>query len=170
MKPVKQSELFNTITIALGHGVDESILQTTCFAVQKAQRSLSILLVEDNPVNQKVAAAMLNKRGHRVVIASNGREALEVQNKANFDLILMDIQMPEMDGLQATEAIRDKEKDSGGRRIPIVAMTAHAVAGFQEMCFAAGMDGYISKPIQPNVLYQALDEAVGRTSSLVPSG
>jgi CheY-like chemotaxis protein len=120
---------------------------------------LRILLVEDNVINQTVATRMLEKHGHVVVPAANGRLALEVLAADSFDAILMDVQMPEMDGLEATAAIRAREHGTG-RRIPIVALTAHALTGDRERCLAAGMDVYVSKPVQSAQLLQALAEAV----------
>ena len=118
---------------------------------------LDILLVEDNRINQKVAAAMLEKKGHRITVADNGLKALEALDGARFDLILMDVQMPEMGGFEATAAIRQREADSG-EHIPIVAMTAHAMKGDRERCLEAGMDGYVSKPIRPDKLFEAIAE------------
>jgi CheY-like chemotaxis protein/HPt (histidine-containing phosphotransfer) domain-containing protein len=161
-KPVKQSELFNAIMMALGHPTDEEMAVISNYAVQKAQRRLGVLVVEDNPVNQKVAATMLKKRGHGVVIASNGREALETLDKEHIDLILMDVQMPEMDGFEATELIRDREKGNGGH-IPIVAMTARAMKGDREKCLAAGMDNYVSKPIRAADLYSTIEDLAHRS-------
>jgi signal transduction histidine kinase/CheY-like chemotaxis protein len=109
---------------------------------------LRILLAEDNTVNQKVALRMLEKEGHTVTVASHGREALELWRQQEFDLILMDVQMPEMDGLETTAAIRRAEASHGVRHIPIIALTAHAMSGDRERCLAAGMDGYASKPIR----------------------
>jgi two-component system sensor histidine kinase/response regulator len=117
--------------------------------------ALTILLAEDNPVNQKVAMRMLEKRGHHVTLATNGREALDALAQRCFDLVLMDVHMPEMDGLEATRAIRDQEKLSGSHQ-SIVAMTASAIKGDSERCIAAGMDGYISKPID----FARLDEVL----------
>src|SRR4029079_14687665 len=107
---------------------------------------LRILVVEDNIVNQKVAVGLLSKRGHDVTVVGDGREAVKACGGARFDLILMDVQMPEMGGLEATAAIRAREIETG-ERTTIVAMTAHAMTGDRERCLAAGMDGYISKPI-----------------------
>jgi PAS domain S-box-containing protein len=155
-KPVKQSELFNAIMTALGHPTDEEMAVISDYAVQEAQRRFGVLVVEDNPVNQKVAATMLKKRGHGVVIASNGRDALKALDKEHIDLILMDVQMPEMDGFEATELIRDREKGNGGH-IPIVAMTAHAMKGDRERCLAAGMDDYVSKPLRAENLFSIIE-------------
>lgn len=156
VKPVKQSDLFNAIMMAVGHPIDETDPVITPDSMQKAQRRLSILLAEDNPVNQKVVAAMLKKRGHLVVIASNGKEALDTLDTESVDLILMDVQMPEVDGFEAARRIREKEKANGGH-IPIVAMTAQALAGDRERCLAAGMDDYIPKPISQANLFSVIE-------------
>jgi PAS domain S-box-containing protein len=168
-KPVKQSDLFNAIMMALGHSTDEKVGVISDYVVQEAQRRLGILLVEDNPVNQKVAATMLKKQGHQVVITSNGREALEVIDKERIDLILMDVQMPEMDGFEATELIRDREKGNGGH-IPIVAMTAHAMKGDRERCLAAGMDDYVSKPIRADDLFSVIENLAHRSQDKKKEG
>jgi two-component system, sensor histidine kinase and response regulator len=119
--------------------------------------NLKVLLAEDNPINQKLVARMLEKRGHRATLVTNGKLALEESNQKRFDVILMDIQMPEMDGLETTAAIRAREKQTGGR-IPIIALTANALAGDRERCLAAGMDGYLSKPIQAEELWRVIEE------------
>jgi len=106
---------------------------------------LRILLVEDNSINQRVASILLEKRGHTVTVACNGRQAIDLFDEQTFDVILMDVQMPEMDGFEATAAIRTKEKATG-QRIPILAMTAHAMKGDKERCLDAGMDGYVTSP------------------------
>jgi PAS domain S-box-containing protein len=122
-------------------------------------RGLRILLAEDNPVNRKVAVGLLQKRGHRVHTAENGLETLLALETGEFDVVLMDIQMPEMDGLQTTVAIREMERASGAH-LPIIAMTAHAMKGDREICLAAGMDAYITKPIMPKELFAMLQEVV----------
>jgi two-component system, sensor histidine kinase and response regulator len=119
------------------------------------ESSLRILLAEDNAVNQMVAVSLLRKRGHRVTVAENGRRALDALAREPFDLILMDLQMPEMDGIEATLAIREQERLSGGHT-PIIAVTAHALKGDDEKCFAAGMDGYLTKPLKASDLVRAL--------------
>jgi CheY-like chemotaxis protein len=119
---------------------------------------LRILSVEDNPVNQKLVVAMLQKRGHHVATACNGREALKAYDQSRFDAILMDIQMPEMDGFEATSLIRAREALTG-LRTPIIALTAHAMKGDEKRCLEAGMDGYVSKPVQLQDLYSALARA-----------
>jgi CheY-like chemotaxis protein/HPt (histidine-containing phosphotransfer) domain-containing protein len=119
---------------------------------------LRVLVVEDNVVNQKVAQRLLVDLGCRVDVASTGREALDLVGLAPYDLVFMDVQMPELDGLQATGEIRRREAGSGGRHVPIVAMTAHAMPKDRERCLAAGMDGYMSKPVQRRELLRALRE------------
>jgi CheY-like chemotaxis protein len=118
-------------------------------------------LAEDNLVNQKLAVRLLEKHGHGVVVAANGLEALAAIEKEAFDLVLTDIQMPEMDGLEVTRAIREKERLTGGH-LPIVAMTAHAMKGDKETCLQTGMDSYISKPISATALIAVLDLVIAR--------
>ncbi|MBW2567177.1 MAG: response regulator [Deltaproteobacteria bacterium] len=158
----KGSTFHFTARFQLSQGEATEVLHAKDLSIQKAPRQLSILLAEDNPVNQKVAETMLDKRGHRVFVASNGREALETLNKEHIDLILMDVQMPEMDGFEATELIRDREK-ANGQHIPIVAMTAHAMTGDRERCLAAGMDSYISKPIRGEQLFTVIQSLAHRS-------
>jgi CheY-like chemotaxis protein len=124
--------------------------------------SLRILVVEDNLVNQKVASGLLRREGHEVVVAANGREALRTLQAQLFDLVLMDVQMPEMDGLQTTAAIRAREEGTG-RRVPIIALTAQALHGDRERCLAAGMDAYLSKPVHAQQLLQTVSTVAGRT-------
>jgi PAS domain S-box-containing protein len=155
LKPVRQSELREAVARALGAPrQDGAIPLITRYSLQDAQelrKSLSILVVEDNLVNQRLATRLLEKRGHHVAVAGNGRQALEALEKERFDLILMDMQMPEMDGFETTAAIRQRES-ANGQHLPIVALTAHAMKGDSEKCLAAGMDGYLSKPIRPQEL------------------
>jgi CheY-like chemotaxis protein/HPt (histidine-containing phosphotransfer) domain-containing protein len=126
---------------------------------------LRILLVEDNPANQKVAHYILQGRGHAVEIAGDGQEAVCLAEQVRYDVILMDVQMPEMNGLEATAAIRAREYaggENGGRRVPIVAMTAHAMQGDRDRCLAAGMDGYLCKPVQREELIEAVERLANR--------
>jgi len=123
---------------------------------------LRLLLVEDNAVNRKVALRMLAKGGLRADTAMNGREAVEAWQQQEYDLVLMDIQMPEMDGFEATRAIREREH-RGRRRTVIIAMTANAMQGDRERCLAAGMDDYITKPVQAERLFATLAAWAGRT-------
>jgi CheY-like chemotaxis protein len=125
--------------------------------------SLQILLVEDNPINQKVAARLLEKRGHTVTVVNNGREALDALALRPFDLVLMDLSMPDMDGLTATALIRQREQGTD-RRVPIVAVTAHALVGDRERCLAAGMDGYVSKPVNPGALLNVMAQVLTGSS------
>ena len=125
--------------------------------VRERVESLHILLAEDNLVNQRLVTRLLEKRGHRVVAAVNGREALEALEKDAYDLVLMDLQMPEMDGMEALAKIREKEAVHGGHQ-PVVALTAHALKGDVERGLSAGMDGYLTKPIR----LEELDEMLGR--------
>jgi CheY-like chemotaxis protein len=123
---------------------------------------LRILLAEDNAVNQRLAVRLLEKKGHRVTVAADGREAVAAWERAPFDLVLMDVQMPEMCGFEATAAIRERERAGDplrpqGTRTPILAMTAHAMKGDRERCLEAGMDGYLSKPIQVPELFAAIE-------------
>jgi two-component system, sensor histidine kinase and response regulator len=122
----------------------------------RAAASRKILLAENNPINQVVAVRLLEKWGHRVTVAANGREAITAIRREPFDLVLMDVQMPEMDGFEATAAIRLEETGTG-RHLPVFAMTAHAMKGDAERCRLAGMDGYLPKPIRPGDLYAIVD-------------
>lgn len=128
----------------------------------RAERpALHILLAEDNLVNQRLALRLLEKRGHRVALAATGREALAALAHDNFDIVLMDVQMPEMDGLEATVAVREQERKSGFH-LPIIAMTAHSMRGDRERCLSAGMDGYVAKPITSGELFAAIEEVTSR--------
>jgi signal transduction histidine kinase/DNA-binding response OmpR family regulator len=152
LKPIRQSELREAIARALGAREQKGAIPLiTRYSLQGAREplaSLRILIAEDNLVNQRLVTRLLEKRGHSVVVAGNGREALEALEKESFDLVFMDVQMPVMDGFEATAAIRKKE-GSSGVRVPVVALTAHAMKGDQEKCQAGGMDGYLTKPIRP---------------------
>jgi two-component system, sensor histidine kinase and response regulator len=164
IKPIKQSELFDAIVQAMGITSAEDSLNTTTNAPLKHVRSLHVLLAEDSVVNQRLAIALLEKWGHRVEVASNGRQAVEKWSNNSFDVILMDIQMPEMDGHEATRTIRHLEK-STGQPTPIIAMTAHALKGDEERCLAVGMDAYISKPIRAPLLFDKLNSICEATTS-----
>jgi CheY-like chemotaxis protein/HPt (histidine-containing phosphotransfer) domain-containing protein len=125
----------------------------------EAIRASRILLAEDNVVNQRVAVGLLQKRGHHVTLARNGREAVEAVLRETFDVVLMDVQMPEMGGIEATQAIREREAQSGAH-VRIVAMTAHAMSGDRDRCLAAGMDGYLSKPIEQALLFKVVEDGI----------
>ncbi len=157
-KPTRRSELLDLIMTVLhppAAGARRSRLITR-HTLREEKRRLRILLVEDNPVNRAVAARMLERRGHKVTIAHTGREALDLTRARAFEVALMDLQMPEMGGLEATAAIRERERTTG-KHLKIVAMTAHAMKGDRERCLAAGMDGYLAKPIQAKDLFEVLD-------------
>jgi len=161
-KPIKQSELLDAILIALGSvGLQPSAPMTPAPAGADAAR-WRILLAEDNEINQQLALGILQKRGHHVKVVANGKEALAALDREPFDVILMDVQMPEMDGLAATAAIRAREQSSG-RHIPIIALTAHAMAGDRERCLAAGMDAYVSKPLRPAELFDVMARMLAGT-------
>jgi PAS domain S-box-containing protein len=156
-KPVTESELFDAILTALGANAEKTGPHPliTRHSLREGQQKLRILLAEDNAINQKLAARLIEKRGHAVTVVGSGREALKALEKSSFDAVLMDVQMPDMDGFEATAEIRKTEKTTGAH-IPIIAMTAYAMRGDRERCLTAGMDGYVSKPIQPEELFQAI--------------
>ncbi len=158
-KPVKQSELWDAIVTALNVPGRQKARAPTSAAVNRRARArepLRVLLAEDNPVNQEVALRLLERRGHSVIVAENGKQALTAIERHKFDLVLMDVQMPEMGGLEATQLIRENEKATG-EHLPILAMTAHAMQGDRERCIAAGMDGYLAKPIDPKSFFQTVE-------------
>jgi len=155
IKPIKQAELYRAILAALGAPVARPASQPRP-ALTRAGRSLRVLLAEDNAVNQKLAVRLIEKQGHSIAVVSNGQEALEALEREPFDLVLMDVQMPDMDGFETTAAIRARERDNG-RHIPILAMTAYAMKGDRERCLECGMDDYVSKPIQPRELWEAIE-------------
>ena len=157
-KPIKQSELFDAIVTTMAeHDRKRERYENASAFVQGAVRSLRVLLAEDNPVNQTLATRILEKLGHKVQVVNDGKEALARSQAEEFDLILMDVQMPEMDGLEATKAIRGAEERTG-KHLPIIAMTAHAMKGDREECLRAGMDGYLSKPIRIDELKRTMSE------------
>jgi len=162
-KPIRRAELRQAILAALYPGVAApgGPNDDATRAPDRRAANLRILVAEDNPVNQAVARRLLKKRGHIVTTADNGIEALAALEKETFDLILMDVQMPEMDGLETTAAIRRREQGTG-IHLPILAMTAHAMKGDQEQCLAAGMDGYITKPVRSEELFATIDRCMPR--------
>ncbi len=169
MKPVRRSELLDVISRLLdGREQDPAAPLITRYSIaneRTAARSLRVLIAEDNLVNQKLVARLLEKRGHTVRIACNGREALECLVQAPYDLVLMDVQMPDMDGFEATGELRRREKLTG-LHTPIIALTAHAMKGDRERCHEAGMDGYLSKPIRA----AELDEWLAKFGAPEPIG
>ena len=165
-KPVKRQELLTALRSTLGAQVSATEPQVIPVS-SRAGRQLHILLAEDNPVNQKVVIGMLHKRGHGIRIANNGREAVEAFKQERFDLVLMDMQMPEMSGYDATREIRVLERKSGGH-IPIVAMTAHAMQGDRERCLTAGTDDYLAKPFTLPDLIEMVEGATISSSTPAP--
>jgi CheY-like chemotaxis protein len=159
-KPVNPWDLRQLICGALGGGAEEEALTEPVTEGLRSQgragAGLKILVAEDNPVNQVVAARLLERRGHQVTVAANGREAVAALERERFDLVLMDVQMPEMDGFEATAMIRQAETGTG-RHVPIFAMTARTMKGDEERCRGAGMDGYLPKPIRSPDLYAVVD-------------
>ncbi len=159
-KPVARTDLRAAIVAALGLSANPTETSYEDAREQSTRRTgsrLRILLTEDNVVNQCLASRILQKEGHGVVIAGNGREALAALAKSEFDVVLMDVQMPEMDGFEATAAIRKSEMVTGNH-VPIIAMTAHAMSGDRERCLGAGMDEYVSKPIGARALLNVIEK------------
>ncbi len=157
-RPVKQSELKTAVLAVLNLGGPRQAEKelVTRHSIREEKTKLKILLAEDNVVNQKLAVKVLGKRGYGVTVAGNGKEAVNLFTQEHFNVILMDVQMPEMDGLEATGRIRQWEEGQG-THVPIIAMTAHAMKGDREKCLAAGMDAYVSKPIRPEQLMETID-------------
>ncbi|MCH7685559.1 MAG: response regulator, partial [Planctomycetes bacterium] len=170
IKPVKQSELFDTIARVLGISAPEDDGEETATADQPLHVTpLQILLAEDSLVNQKLAISVLEKQGHYITVANNGKQAVDAVMSDDFDLVLMDVQMPEMDGLEATRTIRQLERNTG-KHIAIIAMTAHAMKGDRERCLEAGMDGYIPKPVRAKELFETLARIAPSCSKARESG
>jgi two-component system sensor histidine kinase/response regulator len=154
-KPITPSDLLQAIHGALERpGAD--IFTAPGQGMAGCAHSLRVLLAEDNPVNQRVAVGLLGRRGHTVVVAKNGREAISALEHETFDVVLMDVQMPEVGGFEATLAIRAREREKGGH-VRIVAMTAHAMQGDREQCLAAGMDDYLAKPAESRALFAVIE-------------
>jgi CheY-like chemotaxis protein len=161
-KPIKQSQLFDCLVTVLGKLRDgteagEKPGLVTRYTLAEAKREARILLVEDNVVNQKFALKLLEKAGYRADVVGNGNEAVKALETDAYDLVLMDVQMPEMDGYEATGVIRDPQSKVQNHEVPIIAMTAHAMKGDRERCIEAGMDDYISKPIQVQKLAEVME-------------
>lgn len=157
MKPISQSELLDAMMTALGNPPQAETPLITRHSLRESKRQLNLLVAEDNLVNQTLAMRLLEKIGHKVTIANNGIEAIQQWQAQRFDAILMDVDMPEMNGYEATLRIR-KEEQGTGQHIPIVAMTAHAMQGAREECLRHGMDGYVTKPIDTELLWRELDK------------
>jgi PAS domain S-box-containing protein len=176
LKPIRQSELREAIALVLGarqpNGAIPLVTRYSLHDARDPDDFLSILVAEDNLVNQRLAVRMLEKRGHRVSVAGNGQEALDALAREDFDIVFMDVQMPEMDGITATSVLRQREQDSSKHQV-VIALTAHAMKSDEERCLAAGMDGYLSKPIRPQALddilsRRRLTRKISRNSSAVP--
>ncbi len=163
IKPIKQSELFDAIVGALMPAAETAEDAVRSAAADSLPRlpPLRILLAEDSVVNQRLAVGLLQQQGHEVAVANNGNEALAALQSRRFDLVLMDVQMPERDGLETTAEIRRREERIGGH-VPIIAMTAHAMKGDEEICLAAGMDAYVAKPIRARQLFETIARVLGR--------
>ena len=168
-KPVRQQDLFDTLVNiysvrehSAASGTSKAGIGKPQRVIEKSRRPLRILLAEDNKVNQQFATLLLNKAGHSVEVAPNGSCAVDAVRNQDFDVVLMDVQMPELDGIQATKQIRALPKPKCD--IPIIAMTAHAMTGAREEYLAAGMDDYISKPVQPALLFEKLDKLGSKIS------
>jgi PAS domain S-box-containing protein len=165
-KPIKQSDLLDAILNALSLTfASEHKHEPPVQPPHVSLRRLHVLLAEDNAVNQKLATRLLEKHGHSVIVVGDGKQALAAMERETFDCVLMDVQMPHLNGFEATAAIRDKEASGGGyapgvKRIPIIAMTAHAMKGDREKCLEAGMDGYVTKPVQAAELFETLAAVV----------
>jgi two-component system sensor histidine kinase/response regulator len=166
VKPIRSGELLDAICLVVQEPTPKAAVPlVTRHTLREVRHRIRVLLVEDNPVNQKLAAALLEKRGFGVTTTGNGKAALAALHRDPFDLVLMDLQMPEMDGLEATAAIRERERSTGGH-IPIIAMTAHALKGDRERCLTAGMDAYVSKPIRTSELFETIERTVERCRQL----
>jgi CheY-like chemotaxis protein len=166
LKPVKELDLFDAIMTALGMGSSQPWEQPATTPLPQLA-PLQILLAEDNPINQKPVVGLLQKHGHYVTVVHNGKEAVNLTKQRKFDLVLMDIQMPEMDGFEATAILRARERQTGAH-LPIVAMTAHVMKGDRERCLAAGMDDYVGKPFQAETLLITIARALGRSTATPP--
>ena len=163
-KPIRRSHLLECLQAVLSAGTERApnnqkpVLVTRFTLSEARKRKIRILLVEDNVINQKLASRLIEKAGYRVEVTNNGKEALKALAQVPYDVVLMDVQMPEMDGLEATRIVRDPQSGVLNHQVPIIAMTAHAMAGDQEICLAAGMNDYVSKPIQPQKFFEAIEK------------
>jgi PAS domain S-box-containing protein len=167
VKPIKQSELLEAILTAMGVVSAELEAEPVVEERTPLERPLRILLAEDSVVNQKLVVGLLTKYGHHLDVAENGRRAYELWYSGRYDLVLMDVQMPEMDGLEAAQIIRAHERRTG-RHTPIIAMTAHAMRGDRERCLEAGMDDYVAKPIRRQVLVETIHRVMGQSAEESP--
>jgi CheY-like chemotaxis protein len=162
-KPIRQSQLRECLELVMGRtasGAEKLGLVTRHTIAELRKRRVRILLAEDNPTNQMLALKIMEKMGYRADAVANGREALEALRTTPYDLVLMDCQMPEMDGFEATRRLREREQGQG-KRLPIIAMTANAMKGDREICLEAGMDDYVPKPVHEEDLRAVLDRQQG---------
>jgi two-component system, sensor histidine kinase and response regulator len=162
-KPVKMSKLHDCLASITGMSPKKTEVRTKNIATkyslaENQKKMVRILLAEDNLVNQKVAVKVLNKLGYNADVVANGKEALAALAKEQYDIVLMDCQMPEMDGYEATSAIRNPDSTVLNHQVPIIAMTANAMKGDREACISAGMDDYLTKPVKPQKLYEMLEK------------
>src|SRR5207248_5246170 len=166
-KPIARADLIEAVgTVLAGAATAAGTADlVTRHSIAESRHVLRVLLAEDNPVNQQVATAMLLKRGHQVDVASNGREAVDAVARESYDVVLMDIQMPEMDGFEATASIRALPQ---GRTLPIIALTAHALSGERERCLERGMSDYLAKPFKAHELFAAVEGGAARRAASVP--
>jgi CheY-like chemotaxis protein len=164
-KPIKRADLYTCLVTLLGSSSQsqKEIQKTeliTRHSLKEYRRKLRFLLADDNEVNRRLALKILQKMGYEAHAVENGREAVDALKKEDYDIVLMDVQMPEMDGLEATRLIRDPQSGTLNPKIPIIALTAHAMKGDRENCLEAGADDYVSKPIDPKRLRKAIDEVL----------
>ena len=168
-KPVDQRELLSAIGRVLAREPGQrAVMPSSMLPAELPERRLHVLLAEDNLVNQRLAQSLLERRGHKVTIAANGREAVNAVTAHSFDVVLMDVQMPEMGGFEATAAIRALETSRRSARMPVIAMTAHAMKGDRERCLGAGMDEYLTKPLDPKHLCALVEQMAGGAPAAVP--
>ena len=166
-KPMSRADLLEALGTVLAGSAEETPEVVTRHTIAESRRALRVLLAEDNPVNQQVAVAMLVKRGHEVFVVSNGREAVDAVRERDYDVVLMDIQMPEMDGFEATQAIRAMDK---GKQLPIIGLTAHALSGERERCLSRGMSDYLAKPFKAHELFSLVEgSAEGKVAPPEPA-
>jgi CheY-like chemotaxis protein len=176
-KPVKRSQLYDCLATVVGmaprtKGADTRSrrIVTRHTIAENQKQKIRILLAEDNMINQQVAIHILKKLGYQADAVANGQEAVKALEMIPYDLVLMDVQMPQMDGFQATQVIRDPQSSVTNHRIPIIAMTANAMKGDRERCLEAGMDDYTSKPIQPKELLEKIEEWITSNQMGRPPG
>jgi CheY-like chemotaxis protein len=166
VKPIAQHGLLEAIRQVIGaRATPDRAPSAPAVTPMRAARRLRVLVAEDNPVNQKLAQHLLERRGHTPILVTNGREAVDALRANEFDLVLMDLQMPEMDGFEATASIRTRERQGSAPRVPIVALTAHAMQGDRQRCMDADMDGYVAKPIKPVELFEVIDRVMASAAS-----